>query len=164
MGVLELESVVWPSNATYCGGDFDILARKHLFEAGLDYKHGTGHGVGSLLCVHEGPIGVSKGYKVKFEPGMCVSDEPGYYQDGEFGIRIENVIMVVQHPKFSDRYMFENLTVAPYCRELIDVQTLGPHFTKYVNAFHQKCLDKLTPLLQGDERALAYVQRQCAPL
>ena len=94
LGVLDLERVVWPNDSTYAGADFDILARKHLFAAGLDYKHGTGHGVGSLLCVHEGPIGVSKGYTTKFEPGMCVSDEPGYYRDGEFGIRIENVIMV----------------------------------------------------------------------
>lgn len=94
LGVLDLERIIWPKDSTYHGGDFDILARKHLFEAGLDYKHGTGHGVGSLLCVHEGPYGVSRGYKTKFEVGMCVSNEPGYYHDGEFGIRIENVIMV----------------------------------------------------------------------
>lgn len=94
MGVLDLERVIWPKTSNYAGQDFDILARKHLFEAGLDYSHGTGHGVGSLLNVHEGPIGVSKGYTTKFEPGMCVSDEPGYYKNGEFGIRIENVIMV----------------------------------------------------------------------
>lgn len=77
-----------------------------------------------MLNVHEGPIGVSKGYKVKFEPGMCVSDEPGYYKDGEFGIRIENVIMVQQHPTMEHMYMFENLTVAPYCRELIDTNVI----------------------------------------
>lgn len=94
MGCLELERVVWPSEGGYHGGDFDILARKYLFEAGLDYKHGTGHGVGSLLCVHEGPNGISRRCTTKLEEGMCVSDEPGFYQDGEFGIRIENVIMV----------------------------------------------------------------------
>lgn len=94
MGTLELERVVWPSNGTYAGCDFDILARKYLFEGGLDFKHGTGHGVGSMLCVHEGPIGINRRTRVKLEEGMCVSDEPGYYQDGEFGIRIENVIMV----------------------------------------------------------------------
>lgn len=66
----------------------------HLFAVGLNFKHGIGHGVGSMLNVHEGPIGISKGYSIEFEPGMCVSDEPGYYHDGEFGIRIENVIMV----------------------------------------------------------------------
>ena len=70
------------------------MARKHLWELGLDYKHGTGHGVGSLLCVHEGPIGIHRKSSVKLEEGMCVSNEPGYYEDGEFGIRIENVVMV----------------------------------------------------------------------
>ena len=99
MGTLDLERVVWPNDSDFAGKDFDILARKALFEAGLDYKHGTGHGVGSLLCVHEGPIGISRRSNTKLEEGMCVSDEPGYYQDGEFGIRIENVIMVQQHKK-----------------------------------------------------------------
>ena len=82
MGNLDLERVVWPSDSNYAGKDFDILARKHLFAAGLDFKHGTGHGVGSTLCVHEGPIGISRGYSTKLEEGMCVSDEPGYYEDG----------------------------------------------------------------------------------
>ena len=94
MGTLDLERIVWPTIGGYSGKDFDILARKSLFEAGLNYCHGTGHGVGSLLCVHEGPIGINRRTTVALEEGMCVSDEPGYYQDGEFGIRIENVIMV----------------------------------------------------------------------
>ena len=87
--------------------------------------HGTGHGVGSLLCVHEGPIGISRRCTVKFEEGMCVSDEPGFYKDGEFGIRIENVVMVQKHPELADFYMFENMTTAPYCRELIDTRLLS---------------------------------------
>lgn len=94
LGNLELERVVWPNNSTFGGADFDVLARKHLFAVGLDYKHGTGHGVGSLLCVHEGPIGISRRVTPKLREGMCVSNEPGFYKDGEFGIRIENVIMV----------------------------------------------------------------------
>ena len=93
LGNLDLERVVWPSESTIAGGDMDILARGRLWEAGLDYKHGTGHGVGSYLCVHEGPYGVGRGYTFKFVEGMCVSNEPGYYKEGEFGIRIENVIM-----------------------------------------------------------------------
>jgi len=88
---------------------------------------------------------------------MCVSDEPGYYHDGEFGIRIENVIMVVQHPKYEDRYMFENLTVAPYSRELIDTTLLTDDYFNFLNKFHEQCLEKLTPFLQEDARALAYV-------
>jgi len=164
LGVLDVERVVWPSTGTYHGGDFDILARKHLFEAGLDYKHGTGHGVGSLLCVHEGPIGISRGYTTKFIEGMCVSDEPGYYHDGEFGIRIENVVMVQKHAKFEDRLIFENLTVAPYERDLIDTSIVEQGTLDYLNKYHEKCLAKLTPLLQEDARALAFVTKKCAPL
>ena len=164
MGVIDLERVTWPNDSTYAGKDFDILARRHLFEAGLDYKHGTGHGVGSLLCVHEGPVGISRRAEVKLEEGQCVSDEPGYYQDGEFGIRIENVIMVQQHPKHANRYCFENLTTAPYCRELIEPSLIANDLLEHINAHHKKCLEKLSPLLQEDKRALSYVQRQCAPI
>ena len=71
---------------------------------------------------------------------MCVSDEPGYYKEGEFGIRIENVIMVVNHPKFADRFMFENLSVCPYARELIDLSLLSPLDVKYINDFHKKVI------------------------
>ena len=104
LGNLDLERIVWPSNSTIAGGDMDILARRHLWEEGLDYKHGTGHGVGSYLCVHEGPIGVGRGYTVKFVEGMCVSNEPGFYKEGEFGIRIENVIMCVPHSQHAGFY------------------------------------------------------------
>ena len=94
MGVLNLERVVWPQAGRIAGGHMDMLARKDLWAAGLDYGHGTGHGVGSMLNVHEGPHGIYGSSDVKLVEGMCVSDEPGYYHDGEFGIRIENVIMV----------------------------------------------------------------------
>lgn len=98
LGTIDLERIVWPSNSTIAGGDMDILARKNLWEVGLDYKHGTGHGVGHYLYCHEGPYGVGRGYTFKFTEGMCVSDEPGFYKEGEFGIRIENVIMCIPHP------------------------------------------------------------------
>lgn len=124
LGNLDLERVIWPNNTTISGADFDVLARRRLWEVGQDYRHGTGHGVGSFLCVHEGPQAISRHSKPKLEEGMCVSNEPGFYKDGEFGIRIENVIMVVQHEKYADRYMFENLTVCPYTRELIDTSLL----------------------------------------
>lgn len=102
----------------------DILARKNLWAAGLDYKHGTGHGVGSFLYVHEGPQGIGKYSKCQLDEGMCVSDEPGYYEDGEFGIRIENIIMVQKHPEIKDFLFWENLTVSPYNRDLIDLNLL----------------------------------------
>lgn len=91
LGNMDLERIVWPAKSRIAGGDMDTLARMHLWQAGLDYGHGTGHGVGSYLNVHEGPVGVSRGYTVEWDVGHCVSNEPGYYKDGEFGIRIENV-------------------------------------------------------------------------
>ena len=144
LGNLEVERVKWPKKGTAgeCSGrEFDILARKHLFAAGLNYNHGTGHGVGSLLCVHEGPIGIThKRVTATLEEGMCVSDEPGFYKDGEFGIRVENVIMVQTDPKFPDFYKFENLTTAPYCRELIDTSIMSQDMIDHVDKFHQECL------------------------
>lgn len=138
LGVIDLERVHWPEKNKYTGGDFDILARRHIFEAGLDYRHGTGHGVGYFLFCHEGPIGVSRGYKKPWQVGMCVSDEPGYYKDGEFGIRIENVIMVVNSSK-PDFQTFENLTLCPYERRLIDLELLSPKDRKFLNEFHVNC-------------------------
>lgn len=164
LGVLDLERVVWPSTSTIAGGDMDILARKNLWAAGLDYGHGTGHGVGSFLYVHEGPQGIGRYSKVKLVEGMCVSDEPGYYHDGEFGIRIENIIMVQKHPVHKDFYYWENLTVAPYCRDLIDMNLLSPDTVKFIDDFHQVCLKKLSPFMEDDARALDYLKRLCAPL
>ena len=102
--------------------------------------HGTGHGVGCYLNCHEGPNHISRGVTFKFEEGMCASDEPGYYKEGEFGIRIENVIMCVQHPELEDFYKWENLTVGPYSRNLIDLDLLSPRDICYIDSFHQKCL------------------------
>jgi len=147
IGVLDIERIVWPSNTTICGADMDILARRSLWSVGLDFKHGTGHGVGSYLNVHEGPQGISRANKTKMLEGMCVSDEPGYYQDGEFGIRIENVILCKKHPVYANHYCWENLTVAPYCRELIDTKLLDPATIAYINDFHHKCETLLAPFL-----------------
>jgi Xaa-Pro aminopeptidase len=131
---------VWPKGGPYSGADFDTLARRHLWADGVDYKHGTGHGVGSFNCVHEGPQGIYRRSQVKLEVGMCVSNEPGFYKDGEFGIRIENVIMVNEHPKFSDRLYFENLTFCPYSRELIDVSLLSQFDKAYLDNFNQRVI------------------------
>ena len=125
MGVLDLERVVWPKETPIAGQDLDVLARRNLWEVGKDYKHGTGHGVGSFLGVHEGPQGISRRSSEKLLVGMCVSNEPGYYEDGQFGIRIENVQMAVNHPKIDNHMTFYNLTYAPYCRQLIQPQILS---------------------------------------
>ena len=164
LGVLDLERVVWPKGGPFSGSDFDTLARRHLWEDGVDYKHGTGHGVGSFNCVHEGPQGISRRSYTKLETGMCVSNEPGFYKDGEYGIRIENVIMVIDHAKLTNSHKFENLTFCPYERRLIDLDLLAPKDRKYLDTFHSECEEKLTPLLQGNDLALAYLKRQCAPL
>ena len=164
MGVLDLERIVWPGNSSIAGKDMDILARRALWSAGLDYKHGTGHGIGHYLNVHEGPVGINRVNAVKLLEGHLLSDEPGYYEDGQFGIRIENDILCVKHPKHEGHLCWENLTVCPYSRNLIDTNLLDANTIAYINAFHQKCLEKLTPLLQDDAAALDYVQRQCAPL
>jgi len=147
MGVLDLERIVWPGDSTISGADMDILARMHLWSNGQDFKHGTGHGVGTYLNVHEGPQGISRASKCKLEEGMCVSDEPGFYQDGEFGIRIENVIVCVKHPVHANFLMWRNMTVAPYCRELIEPSVLTVEHINYINEFHQRCLKELTPFL-----------------
>ena len=136
MGVLDLQEIVWPSDSTYSGSDMDILARRHLFAVGKDYKHGTGHGVGTFLNVHEGPQGISRASKVKLVTGMCVSNEPGYYEEGEYGIRIENVMMCVPHKKLPNFFSWENLTVAPYCRELIEKNLLSPQMISIIDQHH----------------------------
>lgn len=164
LGVLSLERLVWPSNSNFAGGDMDTLARMHLWEKGLDYAHGTGHGVGSFLYVHEGPQGIGRYSKEKIVEGMCVSDEPGYYKDGEFGIRIENIIMCQKHPQFENFYLWENLTVAPYNRALIDLSLLSADVRQFIDTFHQKCLLLLTPYIKDDALAMAWVKRECAPL
>ena len=93
------------------------MARKYLKKIGLDYSHGTGHGVGYFLNVHEGPQAISKNNKIEFQVGMVVSNEPGYYEKNKFGIRIENLIYVKKRKK---KKCFENLTMAPIDKDLID--------------------------------------------
>ena len=120
-GHIALARAVFPRGVT--GSQLDILARKPLWEAGLDYDHGTGHGVGSFLGVHEGPARISKiPSGTALAPGMILSNEPGYYKPGAFGIRIENLVVVVQAeaPDGAERplYGFETLTLAPIDRRL----------------------------------------------
>ena len=105
MGVIDIERTVWLSGHGISGQDIEILARKALWAFGLDFVHGTGHGVGHFLNVHEGPCGFSRRNATEFKVGMCISDEPGFYKNGEFGIRIENVIMCQKHPKLENYFM-----------------------------------------------------------
>jgi len=118
-----------------CGDEIDVEARKPLKEINLDYAHGTGHGVGYFLNVHEGPQAISKGNKVKLEEGMILSNEPGYYENGKFGIRIENLLTV---RKVKKKFKFENLTLAPIDKSLINKKLLNKNEIKWLNNYHSK--------------------------
>lgn len=93
LGNLDIERLKWPANKL-TGADIDVLARRHLWKQGKDYLHGTGHGVGYFGGVHEGPVGISRLNKTKLQAGMIVTNEPGYYEAGKYGIRIENMLVV----------------------------------------------------------------------
>ncbi len=122
------------------GSDIDYEARKYLKQVGLNYSHGTGHGVGYFLNVHEGPHAISKNNKIKFQAGMVVSNEPGYYEKNKFGIRIENLIYV---KKDKNKNKFENLTMAPIDKDLIDKKLLTENETNWLNKYHRTVFNKL---------------------
>ena len=136
-------------NKKYNGKLLDPLARKFLANSGLDYKHGTGHGVGFYLNVHEGPQSISKYNDIKFREGMILSNEPGFYKKGSFGIRIENLIYV---KKINKKLMFENLTLTPIDKELIIFKNLSRKEKNYLFNYHLNVYSKLSPFLKKDER------------
>jgi Xaa-Pro aminopeptidase len=140
-----------------CGVHLDVLARLALWQAGLDYDHGTGHGVGSYLGVHEGPQNISKALRnVPLEPGMIVSNEPGYYKTGAYGIRIENLVLVTPASEIAggERPMmgFETLTLAPIDRALIKVELLTGDERAWINAYHARVRDVVAAQLDGDAK------------
>jgi Xaa-Pro aminopeptidase len=148
------------------GADLDSFARSALWKAGLDFDHGTGHGVGSYLSVHEGPQRISKLGRTELAPGMILSNEPGYYRQGEYGIRIENLVLVtpLRKIKGGDRPMmgFETLTLAPYDRRLIDTSLLTKSERKWVDAYHARLRREIGPLLKGRDKV--WLGEATAPL
>jgi Xaa-Pro aminopeptidase len=148
------------------GCDLDAFARRALWEAGLDYDHGTGHGIGSYLSVHEGPQGLSKRAAAELEPGMILSNEPGYYRTGKYGIRIENLLLVKEPEKIAggERPMmtFETLTLAPIDRRLIDASLLTRGELDWLNAYHKWVRDELAGKLSAEDRV--WLRNACAPL
>jgi len=130
------------------GSNIDLEARKPLKQINLDYAHGTGHGVGYFLNVHEGPQAISKNNTVKFQEGMIISNEPGYYENGKFGIRIENLITV---KKAKNRYKFEDLTLAPIDKNLIKKDLLTNVEIKWLNKYHSKVYSKLKKYMDKNE-------------
>lgn len=164
-GHIALARVRFPKGTT--GSALDALARLSLWEGGLDYDHGTGHGVGSYLGVHEGPHRIAKAPNVTpLEPGMIVSNEPGYYKAGGYGIRIENLIVVTE-PKAipgGEREMmgFETLTLAPLDRRLILPGLLSEQEWMWIDRYHARVLAEVGPLMPEDDRA--WLAKACAPL
>jgi Xaa-Pro aminopeptidase len=129
------------------GANLDILARQYLWQSGLDYAHGTGHGVGSFLSVHEGPQSISlTGYGAQIKAGMVLSNEPGYYLPGELGIRIEN-LMFTKNSVLPEFLEFEMLTLVPYAKELIDFTRLNPYETSYLKKYYQAIDDNISSIL-----------------
>ena len=133
------------------GTDLDILARQFLWQHGKDYAHGTGHGVGNCLSVHEGPQRISKAGNCPLKPGMILSNEPGYYKNGEYGIRIENLMLVT---KISNGFLkLETLTLAPIELSLILTKLLSQDEKQWLNSYHQRVYTQLAPLLSPKEQA-----------
>ena len=131
------------------GKKIDVRARKFLNKSNLDYAHGTGHGVGFFLNVHEGPQAITKINTVKIKEGMILSNEPGYYQKGKFGIRIENLVFV---KKNKNKIFFENLTLAPIDKDLINFELLNPSEKNYLFKYHLDVYSKISKFLNLNER------------
>ena len=131
------------------GAKIDTSARKYLKQIGLNYAHGTGHGVGYFLNVHEGPHAISKRNKINFHEGMIVSNEPGYYEKNKFGIRIENLIYVKGD---RNKLRFENLTMAPIDKDLIIRKNLNENEKKWLNNYHKTVLRNLKKFMNRIER------------
>ncbi len=168
-GHIQIDRAVFPQGTS--GGQLDVLARQYLWEAGVDYAHGTGHGVGSFLAVHEGPQRIAKpsggqaGTGQELFAGMIISNEPGYYKQGAFGIRIENLVLVEERQiaGAEGRYLgFETLTFVPLDRKLIDKALLSADEIAWVDGYHAKVRELLAPQLTGED--LAWLERETAPL
>ncbi|WP_341756401.1 MULTISPECIES: aminopeptidase P family protein [unclassified Candidatus Tisiphia] len=145
-GHIALSTIKFPVNIT-TGSHLDVLARQFLWRDGQDYPHGTGHGVGSFLNVHEGPQNISLRSNVILQLGMIVSNEPGYYKVNEFGIRIENLMYVRNSLQDVNYLEFDTLTIVPYAKELIDCKMLNEDEINYIKQYYQKIKQQIYPLL-----------------
>jgi Xaa-Pro aminopeptidase len=164
-GHIALATARFPEGTT--GSHLDTFARRPLWEAGLDYDHGTGHGVGSYLSVHEGPQRISKApNRVALKPGMILSNEPGYYKAGSYGIRIENLVTVTAEPRQPEEEQemlaFETLTLAPIDTRLLDSSIMTADEVAWLDAYHRRVRDALTPLL--DAETAAWLEQATAPV
>lgn len=167
-GHIALATLRFPTGVA--GPHLDVVARRPLWDVGLDYDHGTGHGVGSFLSVHEGPASISRAARpVALRPGMILSDEPGFYLAGRYGIRIENLLLVgpaeAQRDQAKPFLAFETLTLVPYDRRLILAELLTAAERAWVDAYHARVLAEVGPKLgPGDAATASWLAEACAPL
>jgi Xaa-Pro aminopeptidase len=163
-GHIAIATARFPAGTT--GTHIDALARRALWDAGLDYDHGTGHGVGSFLSVHEGPARIARTGNAVLEPGMILSNEPGYYKANAYGIRTENLILVTEPKPLAggDRPMlgFETLTLCPIDRRLIDNSLLSAEEIAWLDSYHARLAPALDRLLDAGERR--WLAAAAAPL
>lgn len=172
-GNIGLDQMIFPENTP--GFVLDVYARRWLWDAGVDYGHGTGHGVGAALNVHEGPMGISPRFTNKegLKEGMVLSNEPGYYVDGKYGIRIEN-LMEIQPVKPKTEQVangeekaekeflkFSKLTMIPIQKNLIEVKMMTTTELDWLDAYHQEVFAKVSPLLEEDSPAMAWLKKSC---
>ena len=163
-GHIALTKLIFPHGVG--GAHIDAFARAALWQAGLDYDHGTGHGVGSFLSVHEGPVSISRAARpVPIAPGMILSNEPGFYLPGQYGVRLENLLLV-QPAALSDAakpfLQFETLTLAPFDRDFLDTALLTRSEIDWLDAYHARVLSHIAPLL--DVATKTWLTAACAPL
>ncbi|OXT00388.1 X-Pro aminopeptidase [Notoacmeibacter marinus] len=163
-GMIALTLARFPQKAW--GSELDPIARRPLWMAGMDYAHGTGHGVGSFLAVHEGPQRIARTGKVPLHAGMIVSNEPGYYREGAYGIRLENLIVVEPASDIAGgdtpMHGFETLTLCPFDRRLIGPELMTSDEIEWLDAYHRRVAGEIGPLLSGD--VLEWLNEACAPL
>ncbi|MDR0733765.1 MAG: aminopeptidase P family protein [Dysgonamonadaceae bacterium] len=153
-GLIALTTASFPKGTV--GMQLDVLARQFLWQNGTNYLHGTGHGVGHFLNVHEGPQSIRMNYNpASIESGMVTSCEPGIYRNGKYGVRIENLLLVTpcQYTNFGEFYTFETLTLCPIDLKLIDFSLMTRFETDWLNRYHQKVYDTLSPFLSEEEKA-----------
>jgi len=162
-GMIDLSMAQFPAGTVGC--QLDGFARLPLWKNQLNYGHGTGHGVGYFLNVHEGPMSIRQEYNEHtIKPGMVMSNEPGLYREGEYGIRVENVIVCSEKDEvdFGRFLEFETLTLCPIDRRLIEPTLLNDGELKWLNAYHQRVFDELSPLL--DEEQIQFLRKQTEPI
>ncbi|KAI7881735.1 peptidase M24, structural domain-containing protein [Mucor mucedo] len=166
---IAVDTAIFPQGTT--GYQLDAVARVPLWKDGLNFRHGVGHGVGAHLNVHEGPHGIGSrlGYNnVALQPGMVVTNEPGYYEDGQFGIRLEN-IMTVRRVNTAYRFGqvdslgFEHITFVPFGKTLVETELMTKEDKLWLNAYHQECRDILEPLIK-DSQTLTWIERETEPI